>query len=280
MNYRHAYHAGNFADVFKHCVLVALLEALKAKSKPLCYIDTHAGAGRYDLACEAARKTAEADQGIARVRGKSAESALLARYLALVEAEEPGFYPGSPRLAAALLRENDCAQLCELHPEEATILRALVRNDPRIHVHQRDGYAALKALLPPRERRGLVLIDPPFEAQDQEFKHIRTAVEAGMQRWPKGVYAIWYPIKLARDVQPFRRWLHDCPARTVLDVELLVQSDTVPRRLNGAGMAILNPPWKLDHRLAELLPLLARTLATSPGTGKSRLQWLKTEARP
>jgi 23S rRNA (adenine2030-N6)-methyltransferase len=280
MNYRHAYHAGNFADVLKHCVLISLLEALQAKPKPLCYVDTHAGAGVYDLAGEAARRTAEADRGIARLAALRGRDALLDRYLALVDAEGPGRYPGSPRLAARLLRDGDTAHLCELHPDEARALRGLFRDDPRMHVHERDGYAALKALLPPEPRRGLVLVDPPYEEQTDEFARIQAALATALQRWPNGVYAVWYPVKLGRDVQPFRRWLGGCAARDVLDIELLVQPDTVPQRLNGAAVAVLNPPWRLDTRLHPVLPLLARALAAGPGPGAARMRWLKTDRAP
>ena len=275
MNYRHAYHAGNFADVLKHVVLVALLDALQAKPKPLCYVDTHAGAGVYDLAGEQARKTAEAASGIDRLDPLRGRDALIDRYLVLVDAEGPRRYPGSPRLAARMLRPGDVAQLCELHPDEARALRALFRDDPRVHVHQRDGYAALKALLPPDPRRGLVLIDPPYEEQGDEFKRIQSALDTALDRWPNGVYAVWYPIKLGRDVQPFRRWLAGCAARSALDIELLVQPDTVPQRLNGAGMAVLNPPWQLDAKLHGALALLARALGAGPAPGKARQRWMK-----
>ncbi len=279
MNYRHAYHAGNFADVFKHCVLIALLEALQDKPKPLAYIDTHAGAGAYDLDDAAARKTGEAEAGIGRLRALRGRNALLDRYLKRVDDAGARRYPGSPLLAAGMLREDDAAQLCEVQPDEVDRLRRLFRDDPRVHVHARDGYAALKALLPPAQRRGLVLIDPPFEAQAGEFRHIQDALALALDRWPTGVYAVWYPIKQARDVQPFRRWLGTCAARTVLDIELLVQPDNVPQRLNGAGMAILNPPWQFDARVRDLLPLLAHHLAVDGQTGAARMRWLRSEEK-
>ena len=168
-----------------------------------------------------------------------------------------------------MLRGDDQAQLCELHPDEARALRELFRDDARVHVHQHGGYAAMKALLPPAQRRGLVLIDPPYEEQAGEFARIQAALDAALGRWPNGVYAVWYPIKLGRDLQPFRRWLGRCAATTVLDVELLVRPDSVPQRLNGAGVAILNPPWRLDERLDALMPLLAQHLA-APGRDRPR----------
>jgi 23S rRNA (adenine2030-N6)-methyltransferase len=207
MNYRHAFHAGNFADVFKHTILVGLLQALKEKPAPFCYLDTHAGAGRYDLRGVEAARTGEAESGIVRLLGAQAEAPpLLRAYLDLIAAlnlagysgHAIAIYPGSPLIASHLLRPSDRAVLCELQGEEAAALKALFAGDARIGVHQRDGYAALAALLPPKERRGLVLIDPPFEAQEGEFCAIEAALKSAYARWPTGIYAIWYPIKPRR----------------------------------------------------------------------------------
>jgi 23S rRNA (adenine2030-N6)-methyltransferase len=261
MNYRHAFHAGNFADVLKHSVLLGLWQALKAKPTPFCHVETHAGRGRYELAGAQARKTGEAADGIERLRGAVGLPPLLLDYLKLAEADGPGIYPGSPLLAARALRADDSAQLCELQEDEAAALRRLLHSDTRMHVHQRDGYAALKGLLPPREKRGVVLIDPPFEAQDAEFRAIEAALGTALQRWPTGIYAVWYPIKLGRQVQPFHRWLRQCGAARVLAAELLVHPDDSPLRLNGTGMAIPNAPWRFEGTLRTLLPVLARLLS-------------------
>jgi 23S rRNA (adenine2030-N6)-methyltransferase len=261
MNYRHAFHAGNFADVLKHSVLLGLWQALQAKPAPFCYVETHAGRGRYELAGTHARKTGEAADGIARLRGAVGLPSLLLDYVKLAGAEGPTIYPGSPLLAARTLRAADSAQLCELHEAEASALRRLLRDDPRMHVHQRDGYAALKALLPPKEKRGLVLVDPPFEAQDREFRAIEAALATALQRWPTGMYAVWYPIKLGRQVQPFHRWLRECGVPNVLAAELLVYPDDSPLRLNGAGMAILNAPWRFEGKLRAVMPTLAGLLS-------------------
>src|SRR6185312_8786089 len=163
-------------------------------------------------------------------------------------------YPGSPLQVARLLRPGDSAQLCELHTEAACKLRDLFRGNPQVHVHERDGYEALKALVPPQEKRGLVLIDPPYEAQDAEYKLIEQALKPALQRWPTGVYAVWYPIKLRSQVQPFLRRLQHSGVKRVLRAELLVHPDDSPLRLNGSGMVILNAPWKLDDALREPLP--------------------------
>lgn len=290
MNYRHAYHAGNFADVLKHVVLAALLDALKAKPTPFAVIDTHAGSGCYALEGKEAQKTGEWREGVGRLLfpdvGPHAAAGgtlppLLRRWLdglLALPGNEHGLklYPGSPLQAAIALREADSAQLCELHPEEAARLRELFHQDRRIHVHQRNGYEALGALLPPKEKRGLVLIDPPYEAQEAEYRLIEQALKAALVRWPTGVYAVWYPIKLRSQVQPFLRWLGHCGARRVLRAELLVHADDSPLRLNGSGMAILNAPWKLDDALREPLRALSRLLAQER-PAEWRLDWLAEE---
>jgi 23S rRNA (adenine2030-N6)-methyltransferase len=279
MNYRHAFHAGNFADVFKHIILIGLLESLKAKQTPFCYIETHAGAGRYDLHGEAARKTREHEDGVLRLFGATRLGSSTHVYLNLVRAlnaavpNELTVYPGSPLIASLLLREQDRAALCELQPEEAGKLKRLFLGDARIGVHHRDGYAALAGLVPPKERRGLVLIDPPFEAQEDEFRAIESALAAAYARWPTGMYAIWYPIKLRQHTLPFMRWFTQQKIPKVLRVELLLHPDNSALRLNGCGMIIVNPPWKFDQQLAELLPSLRQHL-TQGRFGEHRVEWL------
>jgi len=199
VNYRHGFHAGNFADVVKHTLLVLLLEALERKPAPLAYLDTHAGAGVYDLGSEAARRTGEAAGGIGRLwpaRGRlPAAAERLCQIVAALDAgDPPKLYPGSPWVAASLLRPTDRLVLAELHPEEARALKTEFQRDTRAAVHERDGYEMLKALTPPAERRGLVLLDPPYE-QPEEFPELVKAVTAAHGRWSGGVYALWYPIK-------------------------------------------------------------------------------------
>lgn len=278
MNYRHAFHAGNFADVFKHAILLALLDALTAKDKPLCCFDTHAGRGGYRLDDAEARKTGEWREGIGRLFDVPDPPAPLRRYLDAIRACNPDgalrAYPGSPLLAAQALRPNDRLVLCDTQGDETAALRILFHDDARVHVHQRDGYVALNALLPPVEKRGLVMIDPPFEAQEGEFAAIETALARACARWPTGVYAVWYPIKSHRAIAPFHRHLAAGPFEKVLVAELLVQPDDSPLRLNGCGMLIANPPWKIDAVLAAMLPTLRSTLAQSPGASH-RLYWLR-----
>lgn len=288
MNYRHAYHAGNFADVLKHSVLFALIQALQAKDTPFALIDTHAGSGCYALDSEEAGKTGEYRDGIARLLfpdlrqpEQPALPPLLRHWLDAVLAvpgNEHGLklYPGSPLQAARAMRATDSAQLCELHPEEVSRLRELFHHDHRVHVHHRNGYEALKALLPPKEKRGLVLIDPPYEAQEAEYRLIEAALKAALLRWPNGMYAIWYPIKQRSMVQPFLRWLQHCGARRVLRAELMVYPDDSPLRLNGSGMAIINAPWNLDQVLREPLQVIARLLSQER-PAEWRLDWLVQE---
>ncbi len=278
MNYRHAFHAGNFADVFKHTILIGLLEALKAKQKPFSYMDTHAGRGHYLLDGNEALRTAEAADGIQRLLASARLPALVHVYVNLVRSLNSGRdelveYPGSPMLAGLLMREEDRGILCELQPDECAALKATMRDDARFSIHQRDGYAAMNALLPPKNRRGLVLIDPPFEAQDDEFRIIENALSDAKQRWPSGTYAVWYPIKLRSQVQPFHRWLNKSGFDKVLIAELLLHPDNSALRLNGCGMAIINPPWKFERQLEELLPAL-QNLLSQGRFGQHRVEWL------
>jgi 23S rRNA (adenine2030-N6)-methyltransferase len=274
MNYRHIYHAGNFADVLKHVVLIALIESLKAKQTPMAVLDTHAGAGRYALTSDEAMKTGEFRDGVMRLMALERMPTLLHAYLNLVrQGGGNQQYPGSPLIAAQLLREDDRLMLCEVQDAEVESLRQLFAADPRVAVHQRDGYQAMSALLPPKEKRGLVLIDPPFEAQEQEFRIIEEALEAAHKRFATGVFAVWYPIKLRQSVQPFHRWLKESGLRKVLVAEICVHPDNSALRLNGCGMAIINTPYKLDRTLAELLPTLGAAL-TQSRFSQFKLEWL------
>jgi len=283
MNYRHAFHAGNFADVFKHAILIGLIDALKAKPTPFCYIDTHAGAGRYDLRDEEARKTGEFVDGVQRLLVAANLPDSLRPYFDLLRAANAAdanghlnVYPGSPLIAGLTLRDSDRIALCEVQEAETAALRKLFADDKRVGVHQRDGYAALAGLVPPKERRGVVLIDPPFEAQEAEFRTIQSALADAYAHWPTGIYAIWYPIKLHRQVLRFQRWFAKQGIKKTLVAELMIDADDSPLRLNGCGMVIVNAPWQFDAWLARLLPDLARLLARSP-RASHRLEWLTRE---
>lgn len=284
MNYRHGFHAGNHADVLKHLVLVALLDALKRKDAPFFVLDTHAGRGQYDLAASQAQRTGEAEAGIRRLWAtRPSEPPALAAYLAAVAAcwtPEADTYPGSPLLVARALREQDRLAACELQPEEAAALKALLAGNPRCHVHQRDGYAAIKALLPPREgatrfARALVLVDPPYEAQAEEYPLITTALRDGLERFPQGIFALWYPIKQRATLQPLMRKLANLPMKSALAIELLVRPDDSPLRMNGSGMVVINPPWQFERTVEPTLRPLAQAMG-EPGASW-RLTWLKQE---
>ncbi|MFT4179244.1 MAG: 23S rRNA (adenine(2030)-N(6))-methyltransferase RlmJ [Thermomonas sp.] len=285
MNYRHAFHAGNHADVLKHVTVLALCDALTAKPAPCFALDTHGGRGLYKLDGEAAQKTGEAQDGIARLIAEAPRDPAIQRYLAAIRAcrlqHGAHAYPGSPWLLAHALREQDRIAACELHPEEAHVLRDHFAADARIATHQRDGYAAIKALLPPKHgalkfARGLVLIDPPFEAQLAEFDTALAALREGLTRWPQGMFALWYPIKQGRALQPFRRAAAALPAKSALALELLVRADDSPLRMNGSGMLLLNAPWQFD---AVMHPALAAMRDALGEAGASaRTDWLKRSA--
>lgn len=287
MNYRHAFHAGNHADVLKHVALLVLCDALAVKPAPLFALDTHAGRGLYPLDGNSALRTGEAEGGIARLQAEAPKHPAIARYLGAVKAcrAEHGAsaYPGSPWLLAHALRADDRIAACELQPEEAAQLEHNFARDPRVAVHQRDGYAAMKALLPPkigatRYNRGLVLIDPPYEAQLEEFDTAIGALREGLGRWPQACYALWYPIKLRRSLQPFYRRAAALPAKSVLAAELLVRADDSPLRMNGSGLLLVNPPYQVDQTLGAVLPLLSKALGETPAAS-SQLQWLaRTDA--
>ncbi|GGK09849.1 23S rRNA (adenine(2030)-N(6))-methyltransferase RlmJ [Luteimonas terricola] len=285
MNYRHAFHAGNHADVLKHIVLLALCDALVAKPAPLFALDTHAGRGLYHLAGASAQRTGEADDGIARLIAETPRDPLLRRYLEAVSAcrKQHGAdaYPGSPWLLAHALRDIDRIVCCETQPEEAKVLAATLAADRRVRVQEGDGYAAMRALLPPRDGaarigRGLVLIDPPYETQLAEFDTSLAAIREGLRRFPQGVFALWYPIKLRRTLGPFQRRAADLPAKSVLLAELLVRPDDSPLRMNGSGLLVVNAPWQFDLALKPALAALSSALAERGAT--SRLHWLRSPA--
>ncbi len=278
MNYLHAYHAGNFADVHKHVVLLALLAALKRKPTPLSYVETHAGAGRYDLTGPAAVRTGESNGGVRLLQSRAADVALLSDYRAVLAAMNPDggthLYPGSPWIAAHALGAADRLLLCEREETVAESLRGLFARDERVAVHQRDGYEALRALLPPPIRRGLVLIDPPWE-DAQESKTLLKHLAAGLARWETATWAIWYPIKLRADVQAFHRGLKALEVkRGLLAAELCIHPDDSALRLNGSGVAVLNPPLGMERTLAALGQVLHSALAQSR-FARSELHLLK-----
>lgn len=252
MNYRHAYHAGNFADVVKHLALVAALTYLRKKDAPFAVIDTHAGRGRYDLAGDEAQRTGEAADGISRLRDISAGPDVLTSYLDL--AGRGHEYPGSPLLAAKLLRPKDRLVAVEKHPEEAAALMEVLRPFRRARLESVDGYQRLPALLPPPERRGLILIDPPYEAED-EFTEAAQAFAAAYKRFATGIYLIWFPIKSVAQANSFCGEVLASGATKVLRLD--VERHGVPEgRLSAAGLLIVNPPWQFEETMRDALALV------------------------
>lgn len=277
MNYRHAYHAGNFADVMKHSALALVIDHMKQKEKPFFLLDTHAGTGLTDLTGEEAQKTGEFHDGIMRIMADASPHAALAPYLAALArlgciGPSPSSYPGSPLIARELARDDDRLAFCELHPEDAASLKALFRRDPQVSVHEMNGYTALKAMLPPKERRGLVLIDPPFEARD-EFATLLEGLSDALERWATGTYLIWYPVKDPSVSGAFLDALErNGPAKTMM-AELYIRA-VDPARMSGCGLVIVNPPWTLKETLTDLYGWLAEKLAQGAGAW-SRVEWLK-----
>jgi 23S rRNA (adenine2030-N6)-methyltransferase len=284
MNYRHAYHAGNFADVVKHVLLALVIESLKIKETPFRVIDTHAGTGMYDLGAIEAEKTGEWRRGIGRLIGDGtapppACDAALRPYLDTVRAANPpgklGRYPGSPWIARRLLRSGDRLVANELHPEDGRALQALFARDKQTKVMTLDGWTALKSLLPPRERRGVILVDPPFE-ETGEFERMAGGLQAALRRFVTGTYLLWMPIKDPAASENFFRALADMRVPKTLRVELFIRAPRDPSSLNGAGLVVVNPPYRLDETLRELLPFLAERLAQGPGA-RHAIDWISRE---
>ena len=283
MNYRHAFHAGNFADVLKHVVLMMLVEHLKKKPTPFFFLDTHAGRGTYDLSEAEAQRSGEYRNGIGRLLDLREASlpAEIGAYVRLVrDAAGKGnsaitAYPGSPIIVSRLKRATDRMVLVEKLPKEADALRSALGRQRLVSVIDGDGYAALKAQLPPRENRGLVLIDPPYES-DLEFGHVLAGLELAHERWPTGTFCVWYPLTDRAGPTRFHRAIERSGIRSVLDVTLRILPPDAQVGMSGAGLTIVNPPWMLDGRLKELVPELHRLLSPE-GLGDCQVEWLVPE---
>ena len=287
MNYRHAFHAGNFADVVKHSVLARILLLMQKKEAAIRFFDIHAGRGVYDLGAAAASKTGEWHDGIGKLLEAPLEEplkTLLGPYLDSISAasgeplalgKRPRRYPGSPAVVRYLARRQDRLTLTELHPDERAALADLYAGDIQVKVIELDGWLALKGFLPPKERRGLVLIDPPFE-EPQEFDRIVTAMTEAHRRFATGVQMIWYPIKDLRDVRRFKDKVIATGIRRILSAELAMRQPVPDGSLAATGLLIVNPPYTLDDELRQMLPPLARRLAIGPGGG-ALIEWLVAE---
>lgn len=282
MNYSHAFHAGNFADVMKHIILARLIEYLKKKDAAFRVIDTHAGIGRYDLTGEIAKRSPEWVDGIGRLLRTplpQKAQALAEPYLAVIRELNPQggveTYPGSPLLARKLFRPQDRLSALELHPEYARRLGALFTGDIQVRVIELDGWLALNAHVPPKEKRGLVLVDPPFEEKG-EFERMVDGLMKAHKKFATGIYALWYPLKDTRAVHDFISVLRDSGIRRMLRAEVSIRPASNPPRLHGTGMIIVNPPYTLEAELRILLPALAHLLG-DPGQGRHKLEWLRGE---
>lgn len=282
MNYRHLFHAGNFADVHKHVLLTGLLSLMSRKESPLCYMDSHAGCGAYDLGCSAAQKTLEFRDGISRVpAADQLTHEWMKQYRSLVDTlrrsvGNPQFYPGSPAVAASLLRPQDRGVLMELNPDDAETLRQWAWHQPQLTVHERNAYEGIPALIPPKEKRGLILIDPPYEEERDDFAPLVALIEKAVKKWPTGVYAVWYPIKEQNQIKRFYRKLEATGIRKQLICELCVFPPDTSLSLNGSGLLVINPPWPFADEATtcqqELWSLLSRE-----GRGHHKVKWLVGE---
>ncbi|EGQ7790958.1 TPA: 23S rRNA (adenine(2030)-N(6))-methyltransferase RlmJ [Vibrio cholerae] len=278
LSYRHSFHAGNHADVLKHIVQSLILNSLQQKEKPFVYHDTHSGVGRYDLTHEWSEKTGEYKQGIARVWQQDNIPAELDSYLDAIRQLNQGetlrYYPGSPRVARAHLREQDRMVLTELHPSDYPLLEQEFHRDRQVSIYKEDGFARLKASLPPQERRGLVLIDPPYELA-KEYRDVVRAIAQSYKRWATGIYAIWYPVVNRCDIDDMLQGLQGLEIRKILQIELGVAPDTNERGMTASGMIVINPPWTLERQMQTILPFLKQAIA--PATGHYKVEWVVPE---
>lgn len=278
LSYRHSFHAGNHADVLKHLVLTLILQSLKQKEKGFFYLDTHSGVGRYSLFSAEAEKTGEYLEGIARLweRKDLPEEILL--YINEIKKINRGklkFYAGSPLLAVQQLREQDRALLTELHPNDFPLLRQEFAKYPNVVTKRENGFQQLKAALPPKEKRGLILIDPPYELKE-DYELVVKAIQDGYKRFATGVYAIWYPVVLRQHTKRIVRGLIETGIRKILQIELSVRPDSDQRGMTASGMIVINPPWQLESQMKNILPYLTEVLVPD-GVGGWSVEWITPE---
>lgn len=280
LSYRHSFHAGNHADVLKHIVLMLIIESLQQKEKGFYYLDTHAGAGLYRLFSQEAEKTAEYAEGIGRLWQRDDLPTEVDRYVKLIRKLNYGgkalrYYAGSPLLAANLLRPQDRALMMELHPSDFPLLRNNFKAFENVIVKIGDGFQQVKATLPPKERRGLVLIDPPYELKE-DYDLVVKSIEEGYKRFATGVYAIWYPVVLRQQTKRMIKGLDATGIRKILQIELAVRPDSDQRGMTASGMIVINPPWTLEKQMKSILPYLSTALAPQ-GTGGWSVNWITPE---
>lgn len=262
MNYRHIYHAGNFADIFKHLILTNILNRLKDKDKPFAVLDTHAGIGIYDLNSKEAAKTEEYKDGIIKLLKKEKFDNNFIHYINIIKAINYKFplidsYPGSPYLTSNMLRENDRLIACELHPEDYVQLKDLFTDDKNVAVHNIDGYLGVKAFLPFQENRGLVFIDPPYE-KNNEYENIIKYLKIAYKRFRNGIYAVWYPIKDLHSLSIFHNMIVGLRLTDYCLIDFIINADYPAESLNGCGMVLINPPWRMILDLRPSFDLLIK----------------------
>ncbi|MGX2948330.1 23S rRNA (adenine(2030)-N(6))-methyltransferase RlmJ [Frederiksenia canicola] len=278
LSYRHSFHAGNHADVVKHIVLTLILTALKQKEKGFFYLDTHSGVGRYSLLSAEAEKTGEYIEGIARLWDRTdlpEEVALYINALKKINKGKLRFYAGSPLLAVQQLRPQDRALLTEIHPNDFPLLRQEFAKVPNVVTKRENGFQQLKAALPPKEKRGLVLIDPPYELKE-DYELVVQAIVEGYKRFATGVYAIWYPVVLRQHTKRIVKGLEATGIRKILQIELAVRPDSDQRGMTASGMIVINPPWQLEGQMKKILPYLTEVLVPE-GTGSWKVDWITPE---
>ena len=262
----------------KHIVQSLILDTLKNKEKPFIYHDTHSGVGRYDLTHEWSEKTSEYKQGVARIWNKENYPEDIQSYLDSIKelnnSETLRYYPGSPRVARAQLRPQDRMILTELHPSDYPLLEQEFHRDRQVKIYKEDGFKRLKASLPPKERRGLVLIDPPYELA-REYRDVVNAIAQSHKRWATGIYAIWYPVVNRYDIDDMIKGLERLGIPKILQIELGVSPDTNEHGMTASGMIVINPPWKLESQMNEILPFLKEAIA--PATGHYKVEWIVPE---
>lgn len=279
LSYRHSFHAGNHADVLKHTVQSLIIESLKEKEKPFLYLDTHSGAGRYQLSGEHAERTGEYLEGIGLLWQRDDLPEELAAYMSVVHNFNRSgtlrYYPGSPLIARQLLRPQDKIHLTELHPSDYLLLRSEFQKDERAKVQRADGYQQLKSQLPPLSRRGLILMDPPYEMKT-DYQDVVKGIQEGYKRFATGTYALWYPVVMRQQIKRMLRDLEATGIRRILQIELAVKPDSDQRGMTASGMIVINPPWKLEQQMKNVLPWLHKVLVPS-GIGHHLVNWVVPE---
>ena len=280
LSYRHAFHAGNFADVLKHSVLSLVLDYMTRKEKGFCYIDSHSGAGMYQLADEYAQKTGEYKDGIAKIINDVDAPESLGPYLSLINTlnlhSELEVYPGSPGIAKAFVRRQDSSHLFELHPTDIEHLKDFCQRWRKVFVNQSDGYQGVLGLLPPPSRRGVILIDPPYELKEDYQKAVNTIIKA-YTKFATGTYILWYPVVKRELIKQMSETFVNSSVKNVLQVEFCLAEDTNEYGMTGTGLFIVNPPWQLQQQLTEILPYLQEKLSNIEGNASYTLNQLIAE---